>query len=532
MATPNSTVITKLTNGNVLVSEEGGDYTLLPQSYLTKESGRVVVRGIDIPVLNSFTPEVVQKVVRDDGTEVLISDVDTLFTELNTHFFFVSSSGLEEFFNQAVFVDSTNGNDATAVKYNISKPYDTIQAAITAAVSGDTIVVFPGSYSGTIDVKAGVDVYCFPGVTITGSIEDNSATVSMQWRGHADLDTSDNNCIDFRGANTNVLIELNDIKTTGNQGIIVNPGVSRLDFVLKCKRLEANQTIGTFRGNSHSKIIVDEQVICAQTTGDNRILDLRNGFEGSVNITANNYTFSSTTDNHEWLVYSFDTTLLPRVIVNGNKVTSTNNTDATVEENQYLIFIIHAIDLCLNNLRISTVTKSLIETSGIGSDAERILFNNVVFSSTHKKAFRLTRSFIECFFNNCQFIVGSSGSDLNIIGFFGQNNAVLADVSSGQTNNFIATFKDCQFLKESLDTDNKAMIYLDGADSKVQFIDCDIVGEGATTISACDASALADGKAYFRNTASNVDNTSNVEDTAVASGFQGSDTALTIHKRI
>lgn len=42
---------------------------------------------------------------------------------------------------------STNGSDATAQRGRIDKPFSTIQAALTAALAGDTLMVAPGTYA-------------------------------------------------------------------------------------------------------------------------------------------------------------------------------------------------------------------------------------------------------------------------------------------------------------------------------------------------------------------------------------------------
>ncbi len=47
---------------------------------------------------------------------------------------------------KTIFVDAVNGNDATAVNYNISKRYATIKTALANATSNDTVYVFPGLY--------------------------------------------------------------------------------------------------------------------------------------------------------------------------------------------------------------------------------------------------------------------------------------------------------------------------------------------------------------------------------------------------
>lgn len=49
-------------------------------------------------------------------------------------------------FSNTIFVDP-NGNDSTAVKGDIFKPYANLYAAKSAATSGDTIYVFPGTWS-------------------------------------------------------------------------------------------------------------------------------------------------------------------------------------------------------------------------------------------------------------------------------------------------------------------------------------------------------------------------------------------------
>ena len=89
MATPNSIVITKEINGNVLVTPENSPYTLMTNSILYKQSDSVIVnQGFFSSSVVVFTVDAVEKVIRQDGTEVLINDVDTLFNELNIYFFF------------------------------------------------------------------------------------------------------------------------------------------------------------------------------------------------------------------------------------------------------------------------------------------------------------------------------------------------------------------------------------------------------------------------------------------------------------
>lgn len=78
---------------------------------------------------------------------------------------------------------STLGNNATAVPYDIRKHYATIPAALTAAVAGDTIVVFPGTYNINIInvpqanlIKTGVNYYFMPG-SIVNEISNAGASL-------------------------------------------------------------------------------------------------------------------------------------------------------------------------------------------------------------------------------------------------------------------------------------------------------------------------------------------------------------------
>lgn len=74
-----------------------------------------------------------------------------------------------------LFVSKT-GTDATAVRQKIAKQYLTIAAAITAASSGDEIIVYPGTYAESITLKDGVRINCQPGVTIDGKITVGNGT--------------------------------------------------------------------------------------------------------------------------------------------------------------------------------------------------------------------------------------------------------------------------------------------------------------------------------------------------------------------
>ena len=78
----------------------------------------------------------------------------------------IASSGGGTNLSKTLFVDP-NGNDLTGTKGNLSKPYLTLEAAQAAAVAGDLIYVYPGTYTVTTTdasglAKDGVSYYFSP----------------------------------------------------------------------------------------------------------------------------------------------------------------------------------------------------------------------------------------------------------------------------------------------------------------------------------------------------------------------------------
>lgn len=70
--------------------------------------------------------------------------------------------------DNAIFV-AENGSDLTGTPYDMSKPYRNIYAAMSVAVGGDTIIVYPGFYShplGQTLIKAGVNLYLMEGADV------------------------------------------------------------------------------------------------------------------------------------------------------------------------------------------------------------------------------------------------------------------------------------------------------------------------------------------------------------------------------
>jgi len=135
--------------------------------------------------------------------------------------------------NNTVYV-SKNGNDATGARNDLAKTFLTIEAAVSAAISGDLIVVYPGSYTLTTTstngiAKDGVSYYFYPGVTVTKTnsgdmFNTNGFTTGFNVYGQADF-----------------------VRTT-TTGYILNGGISNTPFniIFECRNITQSTAGGTF----------------------------------------------------------------------------------------------------------------------------------------------------------------------------------------------------------------------------------------------------------------------------------------------
>lgn len=91
--------------------------------------------------------------------------------------------GAGSLWGNCLFVDIVNGNNATAVRGDSAFPYLTVNAAIAAALSGDTIVVRPGIYTVTaFSMPAGAVLYGLGGpqdVILTATVAANTTLINM-----------------------------------------------------------------------------------------------------------------------------------------------------------------------------------------------------------------------------------------------------------------------------------------------------------------------------------------------------------------
>lgn len=89
-----------------------------------------------------------------------------------------------------IIVDAVNGNDGTGASGDLTKPFLTLLAAQTAASAGQTILVYPGSYTSTALGKDGVNWYFMPGANVAFSSGNGfvaSTAMTFKVRGYGNF---------------------------------------------------------------------------------------------------------------------------------------------------------------------------------------------------------------------------------------------------------------------------------------------------------------------------------------------------------
>ena len=172
-------------------------------------------------------------------------------------------------YGNTVFVDKIYGDDLTGTRERFDLPFLTINAALTVAVSGDTVYVRSGNYTGNIVLKNGVNLY-FERVLVTGQLTDNAVGVSCNILGNLSLVFAGNNPISITGIDSDVSIQMDTIQSTGN-GIRVEPGIGNsCTFSLVARRIVGQQVNYFITCDGISKIFIDikESMETPATTSD------------------------------------------------------------------------------------------------------------------------------------------------------------------------------------------------------------------------------------------------------------------------
>jgi len=181
------TIITKLQNGNVVITKNGRNMSYYPDMQVLEDDGDSVhVRDKSSSMQHVFNVDEVIKVVRKDGTETLSPDKSTLFYELSTFFFFKVGSG---------------GSSHLGVFDN----YTDLVTQYPSAAMGDLAYVensqgtawLPGSFGGNFYSKG---VYMFNGTNWDSSVDE----IAKQ------LEDNINDILSLQTALTNHVNDLNN----------------------------------------------------------------------------------------------------------------------------------------------------------------------------------------------------------------------------------------------------------------------------------------------------------------------------------
>jgi len=148
--------------------------------------------------------------------------IGSVFTELSRS----QATPPDIYIGKTLYV-STLGADASAIAYNLNHHYSTITAAKNAALSGDTIVVFPGTYTEFGLFKDGVNYHFMNGAKLVcngGSAWNVNSDSTFSVTGDLEItSTSSISAIYVDSPNCNVSFELKRIDVVGN-GLFLRNG--------------------------------------------------------------------------------------------------------------------------------------------------------------------------------------------------------------------------------------------------------------------------------------------------------------------
>ena len=425
--------------------------------------------------------------------------------------------------SKTIWVDKTYGNNTTAIPYDETKPYSTVSAALTAAVSGDLVYVRPGTYTETITLKNGVNVWCDKGVTVGSTsgaygFGNGGTTMVCSWLGYAVINTGYRNSgMSFTSTSSRICIECEEITNAGSM-IVFDAIDSEVD--IKCKNIYGSLFNGIFyRPKNNSTMNFTVTGYCRAAGGQwgttltspwrMFIPDDATPFTGTFNVNIKKLIISESTTNSVYQLFS----------TRGAASAGTFNFNIEEVENrnttQNQIFIQNnGLTKCSVNINQPfTLNKSRFIILN-GSAAGEINFTGEVRVEEQRPI-----------------DISNSNGRLTI-----SNSKIIRGTASGDVNNIIQQTSNGHYLKventllhkESLGTSTDSLVTLSGASSNNFFINSNVIISGGTTstIAAFDAADVSNGNVYFINTRSNRDNSVNITDVAPISGFIGNDTYI------
>jgi len=165
------------------------------------------------------------------------------------------------------YVDPVGGNDTTAQSNysdnNFIYPYLNYSTALSAAIAGEWIVMLPGTYTGSMNLKDGVNIYCEPGVNITNGGFTSSTAVSCQILGFAA----------FSGSSSVAAINI-----TGGTSVTS-------DITFEFDKITGTRSFGIFHDNNGTLTVRGNSIFCSvplriQSNTKNVNVTIRNFIKG------------------------------------------------------------------------------------------------------------------------------------------------------------------------------------------------------------------------------------------------------------
>lgn len=212
------------------------------------------------------------------------------------------------FQSKLVYVDGTYGDDATGLAYRIDKAFKTIAAAEAAAKSGDTLLIYPGTYTDQGLGKNNVNYYYYAGASLTSAntcYNDSLGAIAIRIDGFGDFSSTAGIAFSFdngsqvflrgrtitggtqaialgKGALMTVNL-ISDITTAAGNGIVLTDAATKL--FLTCRNLYASATALAMVGTSTTYVSVNCNEI--RSTGNAADAIAINNVGSTAFITAN-----------------------------------------------------------------------------------------------------------------------------------------------------------------------------------------------------------------------------------------------------
>lgn len=186
--------------------------------YVKVSAGDTTTGYLSDKVVNDGCNDILLSIVNPGGNEQL--GIKTNITRGNT-----------------LFVSKT-GDDATASRENMACHYETVEAAIADAQGGDTVVVYPGTYSLSTPIqKNGVSVYLMPFAELFGN---GVSVVNMQNNevfgiyGQGVLSASGAAVVYLNAVDSNLILECDSV--IGSTGVLFTIDIRGGHFIGRIAR--------------------------------------------------------------------------------------------------------------------------------------------------------------------------------------------------------------------------------------------------------------------------------------------------------